>query len=116
MGLDLETLEEFNFSTPSMYKNLQLLTDKTRNRYQAPKTRPSGLKLLTLDNTAPELQLPNLDKSEADYLPEEREEHGENTEYNTSPPLLSTNTTEDMGMGEADEPDQIPSQYTIVKL
>ena len=63
-----------------------------------------------MNNTAPELQLPNLDKSEADYLPEEREEHGENTEYITSPPLLSTNTTEDMGMGEADEPDQIPSQ------
>merc|ERR1712055_1098539 len=79
MGLDLETLEEYNFSTPKMYKSLQQLTDKTRNRYQAPKTRPSGLKLLTLNNTAPELQLPSLDKSEADYLPEERDEHGENT-------------------------------------
>ena len=38
MGLSLETLEEFNFNTPELYKNLQKLTDKTRNRYQAPKS------------------------------------------------------------------------------
>ena len=28
MGLSLETLEEYNFSTPNLWRNLQKLTDK----------------------------------------------------------------------------------------
>merc|ERR1712105_413560 len=75
MNLDLETLEDYNFSTPGLYKNIQKLTDLQRNRYQAPTSRPSGLRLLT------DLKHPSFDKSEADYLPEQREEQGEQTEY-----------------------------------
>ena len=68
MGLSLETLEEYNFSTPNLWKNLQKLTDKSRNRYQAPKSRPSGLRLLKEGQA-----VPTLDNAHAEYQPEDRE-------------------------------------------
>merc|ERR1712055_1197138 len=67
MGLDLETLESYNAFTPGLFKHLQKLTDVQRNRYQAPKTRQKGLKLIT------DLNNPSFEKSEMDYLPEKRE-------------------------------------------
>ena len=67
MGLDLDTLESYNFFTPDLFKHLQKLTDVQRNRYQAPKTRQKGLKLIT------DLNNPSFEKSEMDYLPEHRE-------------------------------------------
>jgi len=67
MGLDLTTLESYNYFTPGLYTHLQKLTDVQRNRFQAPKTRQKGLKLITdIDN-------PSFEKSEMDYLPEKRE-------------------------------------------
>merc|ERR1711954_127030 len=49
-NLDLETLEEFNFSSPTFYKNLQRLTDIVRKKYVPPKFNPpQGLHLLTPD-------------------------------------------------------------------
>ena len=45
-NLSLEVLEEYNFSTPQFYKNLQKLTDQARNCYEAPTARNTGLKLL----------------------------------------------------------------------
>ena len=67
MGLDLATLESYNFFTPDLFKHLQKLTDVQRNRYQAPKTRQKGLKLITdIDN-------PSVEKTEMVYLPEKRE-------------------------------------------
>ena len=67
MGLDLATLESYNYFTPGLYTHLQKLTDVQRNRFQAPKTRQKGLKLITdLDN-------PTFERSEMDYLPEKRE-------------------------------------------
>ena len=123
MELSLETLEEYNFSTPNLWKNLQKLTDKSRNRYQAPSSRPSGLKLLKEGQA-----VPTLDNAQTEYQPEEREvantpqEHGEVTNYIESPPLLFTNTDdvvnvhgdgqahEDVGVEVNDEPTQLPSQ------
>ena len=103
MGLSLETLEEYNFSTPNLWKNLQKLTDKSRNRYQAPSSRPSGLKLLKEGQA-----VPTLDNAHTEYQPEDREvtstydytdipqEHGGVTNYtgelNESPPFLFNNT------------------------
>ena len=133
MELSLETLEEYNFSTPNLWKNLQKLTDKSRNRYQAPSSRPSGLKLLKEGQAAP-----TLDHADTEYQPEDREvtntydftdnpqEHGEVTnytgEFNGSPPDLFGNTDnmvnvhgddrahEDVGEEAIDEPPQLPSQ------
>merc|ERR1711942_269799 len=49
-NLDLETLEEFNFSSPTFYRNLQRLTDIVRRKYVPPKFNPPpGLHLLTPD-------------------------------------------------------------------
>ena len=45
-NLSLEVLEEYNFSTPQFYKNLQKLTDQARNCYEAPTARNTGRKLL----------------------------------------------------------------------
>merc|ERR1711895_232694 len=67
LGLDLATLESYKYFTPGLYTHLQKLTDVQRNRFQAPKTRQKGLKLITdIDN-------PSFEKSEMDYLPEKRE-------------------------------------------
>merc|ERR1711942_34861 len=49
-NLDLETLEEFNFSSPTFYRNLQRLVDIVRKKYVPPKFNPpQGLQLLTPD-------------------------------------------------------------------
>ena len=45
-NLSLEILEEYNFSTPQFYRNLQKLTDNFCNRYEAPTDRRPGLKML----------------------------------------------------------------------
>ena len=45
-NLTLETLEEFNFSSPTFYRSLQLLTDKFRNKYVPGLRQSTGLKLL----------------------------------------------------------------------
>merc|ERR1711954_611019 len=46
-NLDLHTLEMFNFSSPTFYKNLQKLTDMVRRKYVAPRwVPPPGLHLL----------------------------------------------------------------------
>ena len=49
-NLDLETLEMFNFSSPTFYRNLQRLTDMVRRKYVPPRwVPPPGLHLLTPD-------------------------------------------------------------------
>ena len=46
-NLDLHTLEMFNFSSPTFYKNLQKLTDMVRRKYVPPRwLTPPGLHLL----------------------------------------------------------------------
>ena len=45
-NLSLEALEEYNFSSPTFYQNLQRLTDRFRNKYVGPSDRSPGLKLL----------------------------------------------------------------------
>ena len=67
MGLDLATLENYNFCTPGLYTHLQKLTDMQRNRFQAPKVRPHGLKLVK------DIENPSFEKTEMAYLPEKRE-------------------------------------------
>ena len=112
---------------------MQKLTDKSRNRYQAPKSRPSGLRLLKEGQA-----VPTLDNAHAEYQPEDREvtsthdytdipqEHGGVTnstgELNESPPFLFNNTDdvvhvhgdgeahEDVGEETVDGPPQLPSQ------
>merc|ERR1712002_932175 len=49
MNLDLETLENYNFATPGLYKNLQKITDLQRNRYH-PHHKLQALKLLGVQN------------------------------------------------------------------
>ena len=71
MGLDLETLESYNFATPGLFRHLQKMADLQRNRYQAPTTKQKGLKLIT------DLNNPSFEKLEMDYLPEHREALGE---------------------------------------
>ena len=47
-NLDLHTLEMFNFSSPTFYKNLQRLTDMVRRKYVPPRrVPPPGLHLLS---------------------------------------------------------------------
>ena len=88
MNLDLETLENYNFATPGLYRNLQKITDLQRNRYQAPTSKPKGLRLLS------DLH-PSFDKSDADYIPEPREEQGEETELvNIAQPEEQAHITE----------------------
>ena len=99
MNLDLETLENYNFATPGLYRNLQKITDLQRNRYQAPTSRPKGLKLLTDLN-------PSFDKLETDYLPEQREEQGEETELiNMAQPEEQAHIT------SLDEPEKRITRY-----
>ena len=99
MNLDLETLETYNFATPGLYRNLQKITDLQRNRYQAPTSKPKGLRLLT------DLH-PSFEKLETDYLPEHREEQGEETELiNMAQPEEQAHIT------EIDEPEKRITRY-----
>ena len=47
-SIDLQTLEMFNFSTPTFFRNLQRLTDAVRRKYVPPPRAPAtGLQLLS---------------------------------------------------------------------
>ena len=53
-NLSLEALQEYNFSSPTFYQNLQKMTDKFRNKFEAPTDRFHGLRLLRHDGLGAE--------------------------------------------------------------
>ena len=49
-NLNLDALQEYNFSSPTFYENLQRMTDKFRNKFEPPTERFHGLRLLHHDD------------------------------------------------------------------